>query len=73
LPDVVGESGLLVSPFDEWALAVALKRVLTDQDFAAALRTAGQEQAMKFSWRTMALQTLRCYDEIANGARPCQQ
>lgn len=65
LPEVVGEAGLLVPPRDERGLAAALRRALTDEGLIARLRQAGPERAARFSWRRMALQTLRCYDDLA--------
>jgi glycosyltransferase involved in cell wall biosynthesis len=65
LPEVVGQAGLLVPPLDEPALATALRRVLQDDRLASGLRQAGLEQAARFSWRRMALETLSCYDELA--------
>lgn len=66
LPEVVGETGLLVSPLDEQAWTIALRRVLEDDQLAAELRRAGPERAARFSWRRMALETLRCYEELAS-------
>jgi glycosyltransferase involved in cell wall biosynthesis len=68
LPEVVGEAGLLVPPFDEGAIGSALRRALEDESLAARLRQAGPERAAQFSWHRMALETLRTYDEIAGGA-----
>jgi glycosyltransferase involved in cell wall biosynthesis len=68
LPEVVGEAGLLVPPRDDVALAASLRRVLGDDALASHLRRAGLERAAQFSWRRMALETLRCYDEVAGRA-----
>jgi glycosyltransferase involved in cell wall biosynthesis len=66
LPEVVGEAGLLVQPFDQHGLASALRRVLVEPDLAAHLRQAGPLQAARFTWRRMAEATVRCYDELAS-------
>jgi glycosyltransferase involved in cell wall biosynthesis len=66
LPEVVGEAGLLVQPFDQHGLASALRRVLVEADLAAHLRQAGLAQAARFTWRRMAEATVRCYDELAS-------
>jgi glycosyltransferase involved in cell wall biosynthesis len=66
LPEVVGEAGLLVHPFDQRELASALRRVLMDADLAEQLGRAGQVQAARFTWRRMAEATIRCYDELAS-------
>jgi glycosyltransferase involved in cell wall biosynthesis len=64
LPEVVGPAGLLVPPADERSLASSLKRVLEDDALARTMRQAGLERAAQFSWRRMAVETLRCYDEV---------
>jgi glycosyltransferase involved in cell wall biosynthesis len=68
LPEVVGQAGLLVHPTDDGALALALRQALEDDRLASDLRRAGLEQAAQFSWRRMALETLRCYEEVASEA-----
>jgi glycosyltransferase involved in cell wall biosynthesis len=68
LPEVVGETGLLVSPLEERAWTTALRRILEDERLAAELRRAGPERAARFSWRRMALETLRCYEDLASKA-----
>jgi glycosyltransferase involved in cell wall biosynthesis len=50
LPEVVGDTGLLVDPHDPSAIAAALERVLTDPDLADDLARRGQERATSFSW-----------------------
>jgi glycosyltransferase involved in cell wall biosynthesis len=68
LPEVVGQAGLLVHPTDDGALALALRQALEDDRLASDLRQAGLERAAQFSWRRMALETLRCYEEVAGEA-----
>lgn len=72
LPEVVGEAGLLVAPLDEQALSESLRRALEDSELAARLREAGPAQASRFSWRRMARETLRCYEEVGGSPGACQ-
>jgi glycosyltransferase involved in cell wall biosynthesis len=53
LPEVVGDAGLVVAP-DAGSLAGALKRVLTDEALAGALREAGLRRAAGLSWAATA-------------------
>jgi glycosyltransferase involved in cell wall biosynthesis len=63
LPEVVGDAGLLVDPFDEQALASTMARVIENSDLAAELRVKGLERARDFSWRNTARMTLRIYEQ----------
>jgi glycosyltransferase involved in cell wall biosynthesis len=65
LPEVVGDAGLLVDPFDERALAESLARVIDDADLRASLRVKGLERARLFDWRETARLTLRIYERAA--------
>jgi glycosyltransferase involved in cell wall biosynthesis len=67
LPEVVGDAGVLVDPFDKDALALALGRVIDDADLRARLRTKGLERATRFSWRETARLTLQAYKRAAGG------
>lgn len=70
IPEVVrdGETGLLVPPGDPDALAVAIERLLSDQDLrarmGAACRTLAEE---KFSLEGMISQTVAVYKEAISG------
>jgi glycosyltransferase involved in cell wall biosynthesis len=60
-----GETGLLVEPGDDAALAVHLGSLLTDRNRAAALGAAGRQRALvKFSISRMAERTLALYEEV---------
>jgi glycosyltransferase involved in cell wall biosynthesis len=61
LPEVVGEAGLMVDPYDPDAFAKAMARVLSSESLRAEMRTRGLSQASKFSWDKMARETLEIY------------
>jgi glycosyltransferase involved in cell wall biosynthesis len=65
LPEVVGEAGLMVDPYDEEALAKAILRVVEDAQLRARLSEKSLLQAAKFSWRRTAELTLAVYQEAA--------
>jgi glycosyltransferase involved in cell wall biosynthesis len=65
LPEVVGEAGLLVDPGSPAEIADAVRRVLTDSDLHARLRTAGLAQAAQFTWRKTAETVLRVYQQVS--------
>jgi glycosyltransferase involved in cell wall biosynthesis len=64
LPEVAGDSTLLVDPSDTAALTAAMTQVLTDQDRAADLRARGLQQAAGFSWSRTAEATVQVYRAV---------
>jgi glycosyltransferase involved in cell wall biosynthesis len=61
LPEVVGDAGILVDPYDVDALAAALEKVVSDADLRSELRVKGLARAKLFEWRETARQTLAVY------------
>ena len=68
LPEVAGDAGLLVNPFDEAEIASALGRLIDNSDLRDKLRVKGLKRANHFSWHETARRTLEVYEEVA-GAR----
>jgi glycosyltransferase involved in cell wall biosynthesis len=65
LPEVVGDAGVLVDPYDVAALAAAIENVISDSDLRAQLSVKGLERAKLFDWRETARQTLAIYQKAA--------
>jgi glycosyltransferase involved in cell wall biosynthesis len=64
LPEVVGDAGLTVDPFDTEAMAEALARLIDDAALRADLRVRGLERARGFDWRDTARMTLQIYRRV---------
>jgi len=62
---VDGDSGLLVPPGDEAAVAAAVARLLDDRDEAARLTAAGRRVVGELTWRRNATRQLEIYEEVA--------
>ncbi|HEX8844139.1 MAG TPA: glycosyltransferase family 1 protein [Pyrinomonadaceae bacterium] len=62
LPEVVGDAGLLIDPFDERSLAQTIARVIDCAELRAELRARGLERARHFSWHRTARLTLKGYE-----------
>lgn len=58
MPEVVGESGLLVNPEDIAAICEAMVKISQNTELAHALVNKGFEQAKKFSWENSAKELL---------------
>ncbi len=68
LPEVVGNAGLTVDPFDVDAIAGAIRRLMNDPALRAELSQKGQERASTFTWRETASRTLQIYQDVARSA-----
>lgn len=68
LPEVVGDAGLLVDPFEVDDIAAAIEKVINDSNLRAQLRVKGLERAKLFDWRETARQTLAVYEKAAGVA-----
>jgi glycosyltransferase involved in cell wall biosynthesis len=62
LPEVVGDAGLMVDPFDKEAIAGAIARLIDDAALRESLRERGLERARLFDWRETARLTLKAYE-----------
>ena len=65
LPEVTGDAGLLVNPFDEAEIASALGRLIDNSDLRHKLRVKGLKRANDFSWHETARRTLEVYKQVA--------
>ncbi len=69
LPEIVGDTGILVSPTDIDSLVSALVRVSTDSELHNSMCQKSLERAKFFSWEKAAQETLVVYDELLLGLR----
>lgn len=68
LPEVVGKAALCVPPNDLDGWAAAFHRLLNDVTLRQDLSERGLAQAQQFSWRRVAEETVRVYEEVAETA-----
>jgi glycosyltransferase involved in cell wall biosynthesis len=62
LPEVAGDAAAFFDPRDPPAMASALRRLLTDEAYAAHLVELGRERAASFTWERCAKGTLAVYE-----------
>ncbi len=65
LPEVVGDAALTVDPTSVDAIRDGLRRLLSDAELRADLRTRGIARAAQFSWERAARETLALYRSIS--------
>ncbi len=66
LPEVVGDSALVVDALDPVVWTENIQRLLEDQALYHELAIAGPERARRFSWKGVAEATLTAYREAAD-------
>jgi len=64
MPEVAGDAALLVDPFKPEEITAAMIRITTLKVLREALVVKGFAQAAKFSWKAMAENVLKLYQEI---------
>lgn len=67
MPEVIGDAGLIVDPSDREEIAVAIHRLLTDDDLHQELCQKGLQRASVFSWSRAAAETLEVYRMVFDG------
>jgi glycosyltransferase involved in cell wall biosynthesis len=65
LPEVVGEAGILVDPYDTQKMAEAIKNVLESKSLYNKLREKGLKRARKFTWQRCAKKSLEVLENVA--------
>ncbi|MFH1218271.1 MAG: glycosyltransferase family 1 protein [Candidatus Peregrinibacteria bacterium] len=63
LPEVVGDSALLIDPTSPTEIAKAMLKVARDPDLTNTLREKGLKQAKNFSWKKSAGMLLKAFKE----------
>jgi glycosyltransferase involved in cell wall biosynthesis len=66
LPEVVGDTGLLIDPDRPDDLADAMRRILIDSDLRQRSSEAGRTRAASFTWRCTAEIALSVYRRVLN-------
>ena len=65
ISEVVQGAAALIDPHDDFDLAAALERVITEPAYAAQLRLRGLERSKQLTWDETARKTLAVYEEVA--------
>jgi glycosyltransferase involved in cell wall biosynthesis len=65
LPEVVGDAGILVDPYNIQEIAEAMYHVISDGNLREELRRKGLERARLFSWHKAAQEMLRLFEAFS--------
>jgi len=63
IPEVVGDAGILVNPYDVEALSKTMYKMLRDDGLRKEMVQKGLERAHMFSWERTAKETLQVYED----------
>jgi glycosyltransferase involved in cell wall biosynthesis len=63
LPEVVGDAGILVNPYNISEIAQAMKEILSDEELRNDLIAKGLKRAEMFSWEKTARETLEIFEK----------
>jgi glycosyltransferase involved in cell wall biosynthesis len=66
LPEVTGDAGIYVDPFDIEQISVSIDTVLSDVKLCRTLRERGLMRAKLFSWEKTARETIKLYKRLAS-------
>jgi glycosyltransferase involved in cell wall biosynthesis len=67
MPEIAGDAGILVDPYNIKEIAGAMNRVLTDNNLVGLLRARGLKRAAEFSLSSQIDRHVALYDSIAKG------
>src|SRR5205085_9627051 len=65
LPEVVGDAGILIDPFNPRDIANAIARLVSNPSARDELRKLGIERAQRFNWLETARLTLQVYGQVS--------
>ncbi len=68
LPEVAGDSAVMVDPHQVDAIIDGLKQLLDDSAYRSILREKGFQQVKKFSWDRSAQQLIEIYRQLVEGS-----
>lgn len=61
LPEVVGDAGIMVDPFDDKKISIELEKMIADDKLRKYYSQKGRERAAEFSWEKTAIATMAAY------------
>lgn len=64
LPEVVGDAGLSVDPYDIHGLKDAMNTVLRNSDLRMEMVKKGLNRSKQFNWKKCAIETMNIYKEV---------
>jgi glycosyltransferase involved in cell wall biosynthesis len=70
LPEVAGDAGLLVNPYQEVDIAAAIRRLVTEETLHTELSAKALQRSESFSWQRAARETLDLFKQTLANHKP---
>ena len=67
LPEVLGDTGLLINPHDDEALSQVIQNLIMDTDLRHQLSQKALARSSSFTWEKCAKQTVDVYRQALKG------
>jgi len=64
LPEVIGDAGILIDPYNVKDIALAMQNVVSDKELRKRMRQKGLERANLFSWETAAESVINLFKDV---------
>lgn len=64
MPEIAGDAALIVDPHKTKHISDAINKILSDDKYYDELCRKGMERAKIFSWKNMAIEYLKLYEEV---------
>ncbi|MBU0531819.1 glycosyltransferase family 4 protein [Patescibacteria group bacterium] len=65
IPEILGDAAIYFKPDDLERMVEVMEQGLTDEKLRKNLKDKGQSRVKKYSWKTMAEETLKVYNQFA--------
>jgi len=67
IPEVVGDTGILIHPHDDKALADAIQQLISSPELREQLARKARARSLRFSWEGCVEQTIDTYRQLLKG------
>ncbi|NNU77059.1 glycosyltransferase family 4 protein [Clostridium estertheticum] len=68
IPEVVGDTGILINPYDIESIALAIGNLLSSENLRSELSAKALLRSKQFSWQNTAGRTLKVYESVYKAA-----
>jgi Glycosyltransferase len=64
LPEVVGDAGIYVNPYETVEIADGIRRLVSDHDLRESLRECGSQRVQQFHWEKTSKEIEKVLEEV---------